>query len=509
MYSVILQNIKGIKELTFPFPQNKGIYVLTGVNGCGKTSLLVALCRIGDNMAFKAYQARGNNRVKIDMYKDAAIVYKNDTRQVKYQRKGIRWVPTPREQCNLIASFPFVNTIFVSTMGMRFFSQDLFEFKRVVFNAVSSDIISPMNEILGTSKFTNLFYITVKNKRGRQRTLHRNNKLYVIRDEHNIYSEQNFSLGERLLLNTLDTLEHIPQRTLLLIDEVELALHPIAQVKFYEYLKVKAQEKNLAIIISTHSSSLIKHADHLLFLEKNEDRTVHVLENCYPSYILRDVASNDEQKPDYIFLVEDTMARTYLDYILRKFINDLGKVLICKVIKVGGYEQVVHMLKSMPSLGFKKTKVQAFLDHDVLDTYNDLVAKGANRTESENKKLLLFSLNALNISYLSITPELGVWQWGEQNPNKVKQYFDTHFGILPFDVKSVIHSVIIEEAHNKTGNLRNWAKGCFKNFSEKVNNYAPDLSKERVIDALLFCYVDNTYDVNTLKRVLLPIFNRK
>lgn len=34
--------------MDFPFPERKGVYVLTGANGSGKTSLLIALCRLGD-----------------------------------------------------------------------------------------------------------------------------------------------------------------------------------------------------------------------------------------------------------------------------------------------------------------------------------------------------------------------------------------------------------------------------------------------------------------------------
>lgn len=71
-------------------------------------------------------------------------------------------------------------------------------------------------------------------------------KLYVIKDpKNNYYSEQNFSLGERLLLNSLDFIEKIKERSLLLIDEVELALHPIAQIKFYDYLTKIAKEKKI------------------------------------------------------------------------------------------------------------------------------------------------------------------------------------------------------------------------------------------------------------------------
>lgn len=425
MFKIKLQNIKGIKELVFPFPDKKGIYVLTGVNGSGKTSLLITLCRLGNRMAFKNFYINTNNKIQIDNYKNSAITYYAGTDEVTYQRKGQRWVPTPKTKSDLISKFPYKNTLFISATGMRFFSQEFQFDKKPKFNDVSADITIPMNQILGTEKFNYLKFVTVKNKRGRQQYLHRNNKLYVIKEASGFYSEANFSLGERLLLNTLDLLEHIPSHTLLLIDEVELALHPIAQVKFYDYLKEQVQKKDLAVIISTHSCLLIKHADNRLFLDRIGDGIISVIQNCYPSYILREVAAPEDKKPDFIFLVEDVMAFKYLFLIIRKFLKDTNKDLIdCKIIPVGGYEEVIKLLNSLSTVGYEKHKMHVFLDQDVKQTYAELEGKGNMRTDADNRKFELFNQNQRNISYLSITPELGIWEWLEVHPDLFKKYFD-------------------------------------------------------------------------------------
>ena len=511
MFKVKLRNIKGIAEMDFPFPERKGVYVLTGANGSGKTSLLIALCRLGDKMAFTHFRVNVNKPggLQIDAYNNSSITYCTGTEEVKYQRKGIRWVPNPRSRSNLIALFPFTNTLFVSTAGIRFFSQDSLNVKRPTFNTVNPNIINAMNHILGTEKFNNLKFITVKNKRGRQQQLHRSNKLYVIKDpSNNYYSEQNFSLGEKLLLNTLDLLENIAPKTLLLIDEVELALHPIAQIKFYDFLKQQADEKNLAVVISTHSSSLIKHADNRLFLEKDCNGIVSVQENCYPSYILRSVAAIEDRRPDFIFLVEDNMAFEYLQLIMQKFINDIHSFLDYKIIPAGTYDQVIRITQSFPALSIEKRKVQAFLDKDAEDAYNELEAKGNNRTEAENKKFDLFKNNHKNISYLSITPELGVWQWLENNPEIFKTFFDQSFGVQSFDMRNIIEQTKTEEEANKSGNLRHWAKGCFKNFVEKVNNENPTINNDNIIRCMLKCYVENNYDLKSLKSKLCPILHR-
>lgn len=511
MFKIKLRNIKGIKEMDFPFPERKGVYVLTGANGSGKTSLLVALCRLGDKMAFTHFKVNTSKSgsIQIDTYKDSSITYCIDTEEVKYQRKGIRWVPSPRTNSNLIAKFPFTNTLFVSTTGGRFFSQELFNINRATFNTVAPDMIKAMNDILGTNKFNNLKFITVKNKRGRQQQLHRRNKLYVIKDtNNNLYSEQNFSLGERLLLNILDLLQNIAPKTLLLIDEVELSLHPIAQIKFYDFLKRQANSKNLAIVISTHSSSLIKHADNRLFLEKNDNGVVSIVENCYPSYVLRSVSAIEDRCPDFVFFVEDEMAFEYLQSVVQKFLNDTHHILDYKIIPAGTYDQVIRITQSFPALSFEKRKVQAFLDKDAEDAFNDLSTKGNNRTDAENKKFDLFRNNHNYITYLSITPELGIWQWIEENPHDFKVFFDNAFGIQSFNMLEIISQTTDEENGNKNGNLRHWAKGCFKNFTEKINLKNPTISKENIIKCMIKCYVEHNYNLDYLKSVLCPILNR-
>ncbi len=511
MYSIKLQNIKGIREMEFPFPDKKGVYVLTGANGCGKTSLLIALCRLGDKLAFTHYRVNTNTAKgpKIDAYQNASVSYINDTESVTYVRKGIRWVPNPRTKSNFIGTFPFVNTLFISTTGMRFFAQDIFNLKRPTLTPVSTDIITPLNQILGTDKFKDLKYITVKEKRGRQQKLHRKNKLYVIKDAFgNFYSELNFSLGERLLLNTLDLLENISPKTLLLIDEVELALHPVAQIKFFDYLMQQANLKNLAVVISTHSGSLIKHANNRIYLERDPTGKVSVLTNCYPAYILRTVASIEDRRPDFIFFVEDVMAQRYLNTVLLRFLSDVKKAMECKVICVGGYEQVVTLVQSFPALNFEKNKVQAFLDKDVEEIYNQWCAKGENRSESENRKLQLFQTNHVNISYLSITPELGIWEWIEQHPDRLKSHLDQQHGIQGYNVIEMVALTSADELPNKGANLREWAKGCFKNFKERINQANPLISEDVVIGDMISCYVDNQYNINHLKQIFLPLFNR-
>lgn len=511
MYSIQIKNLKGIKNLTFPFPERKGVYVLTGANGCGKTSLLVALHRLGEKMAFTNFRSggRGFNQ-NIDTFKNAEVIYTAGTKSVNYRRKGIRWAPAPRNGGAVLTQFPYTNTVFVSTSSNRFFSQDLVDGKRLTYNDAEDGIIHPMNDILQTNKFTNLKYITVRGKKGRQRELHRENKLYVVKEGNNNYSEQLFSLGERLLLNTLELMQSVQSRTLLLIDEVELALYPIAQVKFYDYLKEQAKNKDLVVIISTHSSTLIKHAENRIYLESNGNGNVEVIQNCYPSYILRDVAALEEQEPDMIFFVEDKMAQYYLQKILNKFLNDQGLCMVIPVVPVGGYAEVLRFIQNFPVTRFDKNKIHAFLDKDVESVYVLFAKKNIGRNRAQNDLMELFKNNKPYYDYLSITPELGVWEWIEANAGLFSKYIDKEFGVQGYDIRGLVASTSSEELKNKNiDHLRDWAKGCFKNIKEKVNRFNPTLSEENVVNAMIDCYVENNYNKQALLPVLMPILNRR
>lgn len=513
-YQIILRNIKNIRELFFPFPERKGVYVLTGSNGSGKTSLLTALSRLGKSNAFAHYRS---NQL-IDKYPNASVEYRTPTDSVTYVHGEQRWVPSPKRNNVLLSQFPFHDTRFVSTAGTRFFTQEQLGGGNVQFTSATNSIKKAMNDIMGTTKFNDLQYITIGVIRGRQRNPHRDNKLYVIKNPQTYYSEQNFSLGERLLLNTLEELENVSPHTLLLIDEVELSLHPIAQVKFYDFLAEKARDNNLCIILSTHSSTLIKHAQNRIYLENNNGM-VRTIENCFPAYILRTLSTEEDKTSDFIFFVEDTMAKWYLEEALLYYHKQINRIRTYTILPIGGYPEVVKFLQSFPSTGYNKRQTQAFLDADVRDAIAIIRHKGARQSVPERELCTLFDRNANNISYLSITPEVGMWQWIEQNADKLKQEFDDIYGLQNYSIEALLAQTAQIEAVNlpadgidaaeKDKTLRTWGKGCFKNFIDKVKSANPQLTDREIINTMISCYVKHHFNINNWQAIFEPLFNRR
>ncbi|MGN6954688.1 AAA family ATPase, partial [Neisseria sp. P0015.S004] len=120
-------------------------------------------------------------------------------------------------------------------------------------------------------------------------------------------SQFHMSTGENLLLSVLNSLlkrntdrENQDFPCLLLLDEIELALHPSSLKRLISFLKEMAETYNYAIYFSTHSIELISNIqpENIFFLERHTDNTIEILNPCYPAYATRILY--DHEGYDYI-----------------------------------------------------------------------------------------------------------------------------------------------------------------------------------------------------------------
>ena len=71
------------------------------------------------------------------------------------------------------------------------------------------------------------------------------------------YSEFHFGAGEASIISIVDEIEAVENNALILIEEIENGLHPVATRSLVEYLIRTAERKNLQIIFSTHSNDAL------------------------------------------------------------------------------------------------------------------------------------------------------------------------------------------------------------------------------------------------------------
>ncbi|MEE1496814.1 MAG: AAA family ATPase [Clostridium sp.] len=184
------------------------------------------------------------------------------------------------------------------------------------------------------------------------------------------------SSGECLLVSLLHFIYNaivrraLPQDKpiIMLIDEIELALHPIAVVRLLDLLReLIEQHHNLVVILSSHSPEVIRtiQPNNLFQIElsKREEGLVEVNTPCYPSYAIRDVYMHDGF--DIVVLVEDYLAKNIVQTIIDE--KDISRSKLINILPVGGWSNVLnlqHELYIHSTFG-AGTKIFSILDDDI------------------------------------------------------------------------------------------------------------------------------------------------
>lgn len=427
-----IRDIKSIKTMVFNLPSEAGTYVLTSKNGVGKTTLMACLERISNSNAFQ-YNFRTSVSSRFDDFSKGKIFYQLENERVEYSYSGSRWTPKPRSKANILKGFGYKECIFVKSSGERFYIQE-HEIDTNAIKATSDWLRNSASTILQNDKFRELRTIVLGETRGRGGARRRTNNAFLLPTANrNYYSEKNFSLGELVVLNALIQLEHVQNGSLVLIDELELALHPQVQIKMLEFVTAYAVSKQLTVIFSTHSSSLIKCSDNIIYIE-NKSGNVVVHNKCFPAYALQSISFRHDYSPDLVFLVEDEMALCLLSKIFIWYIANVYKKTIFPVYKiypVGGYTQTMDLKINLGcSLLSEKTKIICVLDADAGDSINVLRRK-KDKTESEVELLNKYDQWKNEIYFLPITPELGFIEFflskGTSFDDDIKIAFDNRF----------------------------------------------------------------------------------
>lgn len=503
-----MENLKSISLLEFEIPST-GVYVLTGINGSGKTTLLACLQRLTDPYAFQRYFRTSSNN-QFDDFRNARIRYEQNGVHVTYIYKNTRWSPTPRTGASLLSTMGYNAAVFISSSAERFYVQNE-ELNTRGILAVPQFFRDSMNEIFQTAKYSNL---RRKKLDGKGRGYSRRNYGFMMplqntSGQNQYYTEKNFSLGELLVINALFQLEHLSNNSLILIDEIELALHPKVQVNLIKFLEREASIKNLTIIISTHSSSLIKNANKLIYIERNATNGVVTVEyDCYPAVALQSMAIQEEVQPDLVFFVEDDYAKYILEQLINYYFTHLyaHRRPIIKILPVGGWTQTLRFtIASANYLIPQNTRVFAFLDSDAsYDLHR--IQQDANRSISQQEILNLYNANQNKIYFLPISPEQGLVDLLNNQPHVHVQPLQNIFNEV-FDIAQII----LNEQNRGlmySSNPRQAAKKRIPYYIEQISSLTN--RDENYIRIKLAEYYANNYCPSShsqLQQVFGPIFN--
>lgn len=398
MRKIIINNIRNIGRLEFEIP-DAGVHVITGENGVGKTTLFTCLSRICNNNAYRNGFPNSNLNY-YDEYR-GTITYRVDEQSVVYSRRASgKWQPDVKN--NIFDLYGFTSVVHISTRSERIFTQ-IVEVARKK-QAADSWLIDALNRILNTERFTPMIRITVGDLRSRNGNAdkRRRNTAFAIPVERGYYTEQNFSFGEIVLLNLLYDIENVENNSLVLVDELEMALHPAAQIRLMQYLEEMATQKNMTILISTHSASIIKAQKSVILLERSASE-ISVYKSCPAAKAIGAIGMREETMADIIIIVEDEMAKAFFTALLKKYTElcPESNFLDIRIVGVGGYQNVIKFyVEAENYIFYDNIYVAAFLDKDVETDIIPYPIYG-------NKEIInLYNENRRKIHFLPFTPEV-------------------------------------------------------------------------------------------------------
>ena len=342
--SVDIRNVKGISHLRIDIPLTPDVYAITGINGIGKSTLLSCITpRLKRPVSFSSLTEFASEA--------SFIKYQINATEEKWTVKNGVW------SCSGAQELPLRGFQEGSlTNGTRFFNISSFGFryyKRLL--NVDPELVVPaddfVKENLGRILQNDKNYYTNLYRLDKSKAEHRygyKGVVYYLKIKDKLISQFELSTGEFLLINLLHLFNNLLIRTnnvqklnMILIDEIELALHPSAVKRLVDFTKGIAKKYNVAIYFSTHSLEIINSlpTDNLFYLHKTTAEEIACETPCYPAYITRDIYTHSGY--DVLILVEDDLAQFLVNRYIDNNRLDFNKRI--QVLPVGGYDNTLEL----------------------------------------------------------------------------------------------------------------------------------------------------------------------
>lgn len=332
-FSILIKDIQHIKELNFSIDlRDSGLYVIIGKNGVGKTMLFKGIQNLITSNTFKntsnKYIYKQESSIKYSVTddtstKDYLFVYNKQVETLDFKGEVEEYI---------------LNNIYVELpipFGERFSQfQKIGQFDREIRLKIISgnysepkELIQLLNYIYDTSRFDNLREIQVKKE-----------KYYVIVLKDDYYIREDYlSSGEYFIINIYKLIQK--RCKLIAIDEIDISLDAMAQVRFVEKLRELSCEYNIKLLFSTHSLALIKtlNDNELYYMGLNEEG-VCSFENKSYNYI-KSLLYGFQDYDKYI-LTEDKVLAAYIEFLLR------GSRIFNKyiILPIGGASNTVGLM---------------------------------------------------------------------------------------------------------------------------------------------------------------------
>ena len=165
------------------------------------------------------------------------------------------------------------------------------------------------------------------------------------------YSEAFAGSGEYAAVMLVKSILESPDKSLIILDEPEVSLHPAAQAALMDFLLQSANKKKHQIVISTHSSEIVRHlppqAIKVLVRDKTSGDVTLLAQSALPNEAFRYTGTPTMTQQIY---VEDELAV----HIVERAIRSLGAGFTSSIhiTPLGGADQIAtRHVTSMVEVG--------------------------------------------------------------------------------------------------------------------------------------------------------------
>lgn len=360
---VTICNIKSITKLEVIFDfTTSNILVLTGKNGLGKTSLVKSFALIDDPTIFQ--KSSSLNSVK----KTSQITFEiNGYEKFSYAHNptlealDTKDILPPRKAIVAELSIPY---------GRRFQQFSLISKydNEIRTNIASSEYSSAIEMI----KFLKNIYSTDKFDKLKVTTIHKHKFYFILQDNDYYIREDHLSSGEFFLIQLFRLISS--KASLVLVDEVDVALDASAQVKLFPAIKHLLSKHNTRVVLISHSLAFMStvEAGGLYYLENSSDSIS--IENRSYGYIKSDLYGF--RGKDRYILTEDEALSGFIKYLIKNYIQSFYEY---DIIEIGGKPQISSIIakNDADQIFGSQEHVIVIVDGDI---YDEMSAKWSSNS---------------------------------------------------------------------------------------------------------------------------------
>jgi len=205
------------------------------------------------------------------------------------------------------------------------------------------------------------------------------------------YSSFNTASGEDVLINLLSQVLHMPERSLILIDELEVGLHPKVQRRLMDVLYMISHEQHKQFIIVSHSYAVIDSVvpEARIFIDHNNG--LHFVRAGLSTYETLTRMDSKSFATASVYVEDDVSAMIVNKAIDAINTDNAGFARLMNVIQVGSADKTYNYFKTRQLLRKYEPltpKPICILDGDMCDKCD---SQGQLRYASENDLFFHFT----------------------------------------------------------------------------------------------------------------------